>query len=266
MPGLLSAGVLQINILVGTAIASSAAGAVSYLYYADRVYQLPLGLIGIAFGVVLLPDLSRKLRAAGRIPGVCYGKKDSPVAISLDARALQRLLDKSDAGLNTIISLSGGGELSGKQVLVRELQRDPVRGEYLHADLYTVDVTQTVDVSVPIHITGKARGVEFGGGVLDQALRELDLTCLPLAIPTELVVDVSEIDLGQSLHVRDIALPDGVELRSDADLSVVSVVAASKAEEEEAPDEGEEAEEAAEPTAEGAAPAAEGGGEEKSGD
>jgi large subunit ribosomal protein L25 len=207
--------------------------------------------------------VARKLRAAGRIPGVCYGKEDAPVAISLDARALQRLLDKSDAGMNTIISLAGGGSLEGKQVLVRELQRDPVRGEYLHADLYTVDVTKRVDVSVPIHITGKATGVELGGGVLDHALRELELTCLPLAIPKEIVIDVTDVELGQSLHVRDIALPEGVELRSDADLSVVSVVAASKTEEE-LPTEAEEAEEAEAPAGE-AAPA-EGGGEEKSGD
>ncbi len=207
--------------------------------------------------------VARKLRAVGRIPGVCYGKNDSPVSVSLDARDLQRLLEASDAGINTIISLNGGG-LDGKRVLVRELQRDPVRGQYLHADLYTVDVSQTVEVSVPIHITGKATGVEFGGGVLDQALRDLDLTCLPLAIPKEIVLDVSALELGQSVHVRDIELPEGVELRSDGDLSVVSVVAASKTEEEVAPVEGEELEEGAEPTEEGAA--AEDGAEEKSGD
>lgn len=204
--------------------------------------------------------VARKLRAAGRIPGVCYGKNDGPVAISLDAHALRRLLDRSEAGLNTIINLSGGGAIEGKQVLVRELQRDPVRGEYLHADFYTIDVTQKIDVSVPIHITGKAKGADLGG-VLDQALREIEFSCLPLSIPKEIVVDVSELDLGQSLHVRDIALPGGVELRSDGDLSVVSVVAASKTEEA-APVEGEEVEEAAAPSAE--APEAEGG--EKSGD
>jgi len=209
--------------------------------------------------------VARKLRAAGRIPGVCYGKNDAPVAVSLEAHALQRLLAASEAGLNTIISITGGGDLAGKQVLVRELQRDPVRGEYLHADLYTVDVTQTVDVSVPIHITGKAVGVELEGGVLDHSLRELELTCLPLAIPDEIMVDVSTMELGASLHVRDIALPEGVELRSDPDLSVVSIVAASKAEEE-APAEDVEGEEGVEPGEEGAAPAADAGAEEKSGD
>jgi large subunit ribosomal protein L25 len=209
--------------------------------------------------------VARKLRAAGRIPGICYGKHDAPVAVSLETRELQRLLAASEAGLNTIISIAGGGELAGKQVLVRELQRDPVRGEYLHADLYTVDVTQTIDISVPIHITGKAVGVELEGGVLDQALRELELTCLPLAIPDEIMVDVSTMELGATLHVRDIALPAGVELRSDPDLSVISIVAASKAEEE-TPAEDVEGEEGAEPGEEGAAPAADAGAEEKSGD
>ncbi len=212
--------------------------------------------------------VARKLRAAGRIPGIFYGKNVSPVAISLDERDLRRLLDASDAGLNTIIRLAGGGDLSGKQVLIRELQKDPVRGDYLHADLYTVDVTRTVEVSVPIRITGRASGVEFEGGVLDQSLRELDLTCLPLAIPKELVVDVSRMELGESLHVRDIALPEGVELRSDADLSVVSIVAASKAEEE-APveaEEGEEGAEAAEPGDESAVSAPKEGAVEESGD
>ncbi|MGI9592851.1 MAG: 50S ribosomal protein L25 [Myxococcota bacterium] len=211
--------------------------------------------------------VARKLRAVGRIPGVCYGKNEHAVPISLDAHALKRLLDRSEAGMNTIINLSGGGDLAGKQVLVRELQRDPVRGQYLHADLYAVDVKQKVDVSVPIHIEGKPVGVEMGGGVLDHALRELELTCLPLSIPKEIVVDVTELVLGQSLHVRDILLPEGVELRSDGDLSVVSVVAASKAEEEVPVEaEAEEGEEAAAEGAEGAAPSEEPPAEEKSGD
>jgi large subunit ribosomal protein L25 len=176
--------------------------------------------------------VARKLRAAGRIPGVCYGKGEASLPISLDPRALRRLLERSGAGMNTLISLAveGGGAFDGKRVLVRELQKDPVEDRYLHADLFAVDVQQVVEVSVPIHITGRAKGVEFGG-ILDQALRELDLECLPLAIPSEILVDVSELDVGDSLHVSDIALPEGVTLRSDPGLSVVSVVAPAKVEE-----------------------------------
>jgi large subunit ribosomal protein L25 len=214
--------------------------------------------------------VARKLRAAGRIPGVCYGKGEPSVSISLDPHALRRLLERSEAGMNTLINLAveGGGAFDGKMVLIRELQKDPVEGSYLHADLVAVDVQQVVEVSVPIHITGRAQGVELGG-ILDQALRELDLECMPLAIPSEILVDVSDLDVGQSLHVSDIALPEGVTLRSDPGLSVFSVVAPAKVEEvvEEAEVEGEvEGEEAAaEEKKEGAAEAAEEPEEKKSG-
>ncbi len=210
--------------------------------------------------------VARKLRAAGRIPAVCYGKKDAAVPLSVDPKVLRHLLEHSDAGMNTIISLdvAGGGDLQGRMVLLRDLQKDPVRGRFLHADFYTVDLEQKVEVSVPLQLTGKAAGVELGG-ILDQQLREIDLECLPLAIPRLVEVDVSPLMLGDSLHIRDISLPEGVTLRSDPDLSIVSVVAPSKAEEE-APEavEGEEAPEEAAP-AEAAAEEkpAEGGEEEK---
>ncbi len=208
--------------------------------------------------------VARKLRAAGRIPGVCYGKGTSTTPLSVDPTALRKLLDASDTGMNTIISLTGGGDLDGTMVLVKDLQRDPVRGAYLHADFYTVDLQQRVEVSVPIHITGKAIGVE-NGGVLDQALREIALSCLPLSIPKDVVADVTALDMGDSLHIRDITLPEGVELVSDPDLSVISVVAPTKAEEPEVTGE-EGAEEGAEAAPEAEAKKDEGGdaGEEKS--
>ena len=208
--------------------------------------------------------VARKLRAAGRIPGVCYGKGEPSVSISLDPHALRRLLERSEAGMNTLINLAveGGGAFDGKMVLIRELQKDPVEGSYLHADLFAVDVQHVVEVSVPIHITGRAQGVELGG-ILDQALRELDLECLPLAIPSEILVDVSDLDIGQSLHVSDIALPEGVTLRSDPGLSVVSVVAPAKVEEVAEVPEEVEAEEAAAEEKEGAAEAGEGAREKR---
>jgi large subunit ribosomal protein L25 len=198
--------------------------------------------------------VARKLRAAGTIPAVVYGRSTPTVAVTLDPKALRRALTRSESGLNTLFELEveGGGELHGKPVLVRDLQRDPVKGDYLHADLLAVDLRQKIQVAVPIHVAGKARGVEFGG-ILDHSLRELDLLCLPTAIPNEIQVDVSQLDVGQSLHVRDLLLPEGVELRSDPDLSVVSVVLpaaeAAPTPAEAVPAEGE------------AAPAAEGEGE-----
>jgi len=169
--------------------------------------------------------VARKLRAAGRIPGVVYGRSQAAVRISLDPKLLRRVLTRSEAGLNTLFELDveGGGALQGTPVLVRDLQRDPVKGDYLHADLLAVDLQQRLQVAVPVHLIGKASGVEFGG-ILDHSLREIELLCLPTAIPKEIQVDVSSLDVGSSLHVRDLVLPEGVELRSDRDLSVVSVV------------------------------------------
>ena len=203
--------------------------------------------------------MARKLRAAGRIPAVCYSPSAGTTSIALDPHALDRLLRKSSAGMNTLIDLRGAG-LDGKVVLVKELQRDPVLGSLLHADLFAVDVDKAIEVKVPVRIVGTPLGVTFGGGILDFPLREIEVLCLPRAIPEELPIEVGNLQVGDSIHVRDIALPTGVELVSDPELSVVSVVLPSK-EEAETPVEAV-AVEGAEPGAEGAAPAAEGAGEE----
>lgn len=205
---------------------------------------------------------ARKLRAAGRIPAVCYSPGAPTTALQLDPAALDRLLRKSSAGMNTLIDLAGGG-LDGKVVLVKELQRHPVNGAMLHADLFAVDVDKPIEVAVPVRIVGTPLGVTFGGGILDFPLREIHVLCLPRAIPEELPIDVGALQLGDSVHVRDIALPAGVQLMSDPNLSVVSVVA-PKAEEVAAPPADVLAVEGAEAPAEGAAPAA--AGDESEGD
>jgi large subunit ribosomal protein L25 len=164
---------------------------------------------------------NRKLRVAGRIPAVIYGKDRDALSVALDPKALETLLHKSGAGLNTLIDLSVSGRTD--TVLVKELQRHPVYGSYVHVDFFQVDLTQTITVSVPIHFTGKARGVEFGG-ILDHPLREIEVECLPRAIPEFVEVDVSGLEIGQSIHVRDLRLPDGVEVKTDPELPVASVV------------------------------------------
>ncbi len=217
-----------------------------------------------ALGVELRKEhgkgVARKLRAAGRIPAVCYRRNAEPVPVSLDPKELDLLLRNASSGINTLIDLkvTGGGDFDGRQVLVKELQRDPISGAYLHADLYAVDLQQKIHVSVPINLTGTSIGVSLGGGVLDYATRELDVECLPNAIPEEFTIDVSEIEIGQSLHVRDIVVPENVEVLNDPDVTVMSVVAPVAIEEEapaeEEEEEGEEGAVDAEATAEGAAP------------
>jgi large subunit ribosomal protein L25 len=208
--------------------------------------------------------VARKLRARGRIPGVCYGAGVQTRAISLDPKLLEKALRTSSAGVNTLFGVQGGGEFDGKSVLVKELQRDPVAGALLHADFYAVDLTKEIEVAVPLHLTGSAAGL-MNGGIVDHQLREIQIACLPTAIPESFTLDVSALDIGDSLHVRDIVLPAGVTLVSSPDLSVVSVVIPAKAEEEvtaeaaaaeaaAAPAEGEEGAAPAEGEAAAAAP------------
>ena len=188
---------------------------------------------------------NRKLRAAGRIPAVVYGHGNDPVALSLDPVQLERKIRASHAGMNTLFDLTGEGSVSGRTVLVKSLQREPVRGGLVHADLYEISVSENIQVSVPIHLAGEAAGVVMGG-VIEHVLRELEISCLPGSIPDEFVADVSSLEVGDSLHVSDLALPQGVELVTDAALSVVSVILPRATETQEAEEKQEETAEGAE--------------------
>lgn len=199
-------------------------------------------------------SVTRKLRAAGQIPAVLYGRGKAGRCVSVDPGALEAVLRASGSGMNTLIDLQLGGETT--VVLVKELQREPIRGAYLHADLYEVDLQQKIEVSVPLNFVGRAPGVEMGG-ILDHPLREVSLECLPRAIPDSIEVDVSQLELGDSIHVRDLALPEAARMLSDPELPVASVVA-PKAEEEETPATDEELAEGETPAEAGADEADEG--------
>ena len=171
---------------------------------------------------------ARRLRAAGRMPAVVYGRGQESRAVSVDPAALSKLLHASHSGVNTLIDLKLGD--SESVVLVRDIQKDPVSGRWIHADLYLVDLTRAIEVQVPLHLVGKPAGIELGG-ILDHPLREVTVECLPRAIPDSIDVDVSALGVGDSIHVRDLALPEGARILSDPDLAVASVVL-PKAEEE----------------------------------
>ncbi len=191
--------------------------------------------------------VARKLRAAGRIPAVLYGKGRSGESISVDPVLLERLLHTSDSGMNTLIDLSVDGRTS--TVLLKDLQRDPIRGRYLHADFFEVDLAQELQVAVPLNFVGKAKGLEFGG-IVEHPLREVEVACLPQAIPDSIEVDVTELGIGDALHVRDLQAPAGVRVVSDADLAVALVEQPAVAEEPTAEEEAAPVEEGAEPAAE----------------
>ena len=166
---------------------------------------------------------NRRLRQQGLVPGIVYGKGKTALPIAFDVAKFERLLATSHGGVNTIIDLAGAGSVKGKTVIAKELQREAVRGRIIHVDFYEVDLTTKIDVEVPIHLVGTPVGV-VNGGVLDQQLRELELMCLPNAIPDSIEVDVSGLDLGSNLHVRDLVVPAGVDVKSDAELTVATVL------------------------------------------
>ena len=200
---------------------------------------------------------ARKLRAQGLVPAVVYGSGKEALALSLVPGSLESIVKMSDAGLNTLIFLDGDGPAKGKTVLIKELQRDPVRGTLVHADLFEIDMSQRISVMVPVHLDGEPEGVKQGG-LLDHALREIEIECLPNAIPDVIAVNVAGLEVGDSIHVRDLEVAAGIVIRSQEDLSVASVVLPA-AEVEETPaagleGEGEgEGEEAEDGKSEGAA-------------
>jgi len=179
--------------------------------------------IAVALRAEFGKSANRKLRALGRVPAVVYSSKSEPVSMSVDPVLLERKISDSHAGINTLFDLEGESQVAGRTVMVKELQRDPVRGTVLHADFHEIDLTQRLHVSVPIHLEGEAPGVSMGG-VIEHTLREIELSCMPGAIPDEVKADINSLDVGDTLHISDLPLPEGVEPLTDESLSVVSVI------------------------------------------
>lgn len=178
---------------------------------------------------------ARRLRAAGSVPAILYGSGSDPVALAIDGRLLDRVLQE---GANSVFDLKGSGTPKGTLALVKDLQRDPLSRRILHCDLYLIDVEKKVTVTVQVHCEGHALGVELHGGVLDTLIREVEVGCLPLEIPGAFTLDVSGLDIGDGLHASDLVLPETAELLADPDLTIVHVVA-PRVEEEPAEGEGE---------------------------
>lgn len=177
---------------------------------------------------------ARQTRREGRIPGVLYGHGEDSVSLSVDANELHKLVHTISIE-NTIVDLDlGSGE--PYKVLIRELQRHPFRDEFVHIDFFHVAMDEQIQVEVPIILLGTPTGVKNKGGVLDHQLRELEVFCLPGSIPEKIELDVSQLDIGDSIHVSDIQLSD-VEILTDLDRSVVAVLAPTVIEVEEAAEE-----------------------------
>ena len=166
---------------------------------------------------------ARRLRASGRIPAVLYGaEKGKATEIAVDPKALMQIL-RSASGVNTLISLEVPGA-GPTPVLVKDFQLDPVHHKLLHVDFYRVALDKVLRVTVPIQITGEARGVKAEGGILDFVSREVEVECLPGDIPEHIVVDVTELGLHDGVRVRDLPANPKWKAVSEPETLIVHVI------------------------------------------
>lgn len=183
------------------------------------------------------PGKSNHIRREGKIPAVVYGRTSSPKTVAVDRRELQQALDR---GANRLIALTLEGQTTN--VMVKEVQRHPLRGSILHVDFHAVALDEVINVRVPVSVHGE-ESVAAGGGIVQHQLREVEVSCLPGSVPGHLEVDITGLHVGEHVSAGDIVLPAGVSLVSEADEIVVTVVAPRAA--EEAKPEAEEEEPAA---------------------
>lgn len=190
---------------------------------------------------------SRRLRRDGMVPATVYGKDSDPLSVSVNARDLRRILG-TDAGLNAIISLEVGSDTH--TALARELQRHPVRGDIIHLDFVKISLTDRVDAVVFIDFTGDPVGVRDEGGIVETVTTSVNVQAVVTNIPDSIELDISDLNVGDSLKVSDLPDLEGVEYMDDEDLTLATVVlpAAVLADEEEDAEDGEleEGEEGAE--------------------
>ncbi len=181
--------------------------------------------------------VARTLRRNGRIPAVLYGHGRDPQAIDIDQTAVSRLLEQ--IGGETVLIDVAVDNSAPVRAIVREVQRNPVRrSDVIHIDLYAVVADEPIEVDVPVHVTGTAEGVRNHGGVLDHHLHRVTVRCLPANIPERIEIDVTALQVGEAIHVSDIALPDA-EVMHEPTVAVVSVLAARVEEAPAAPAEDE---------------------------
>ena len=170
---------------------------------------------------------SRRLRRSGRIPGTVYGANKEPQSISLSHDDVLHRLDH-EAFYSSILTINFDAE--SQQVVLKDLQRHPYKSEILHIDFLRIDEKQKITMRVPLHFTNEhlCAGVKTGGGVVSRILTELEISCLPKDLPEFIDVDLADVELGDTVHISDIELPEGVEVYAllhggDATAPVASV-------------------------------------------
>jgi large subunit ribosomal protein L25 len=166
--------------------------------------------------------VARKLRAAGRVPGVVYGHAREAQSLSVVARDLDKLLSSISTG-STVVELALGGATT--RTLIREVQRHPFKKVVLHIDFQELVAGEKVTVDLPLVFVGTPEGVRLSGALLEQILHTVAVLVDPASIPNHIDVDVTHLAMGHSLHIRDLKLPEGVEVLSDEDATICAVIA-----------------------------------------
>jgi large subunit ribosomal protein L25 len=186
--------------------------------------------------------VARALRRQGLIPAVLYGPATASIALTISAQDLEKVYEES-GGENVILNLIiENGGTQNKTAMIKEVQTSPLTSQYLHIDFYEISLEKEITVKVQVEPIGKCKGAE-SGGLLQLIRYELDVSCLPGDIPGKIEVDVSDLDIGDSLHVEEIDVGEKVKLVYDSNFTVVTVVAPTVEEEEVVEEELEEAEE-----------------------
>ncbi len=175
---------------------------------------------------------NRKVRTAGEIPAVVYGPGLTPISVQVNAKEFKKAIT-GGAGLNAMITLDVGenGTKKTLHVITYELQRDPLSSNYIHIDFRQVSLTEKIKVKVAIALIGVPTGVKDGGGVLVQAMHEVEIKCNPSIIPDRYAVNVEALDINNSIHVSDLPKIDGVDIVSEGKGLVVTVSPPTKEEE-----------------------------------
>ncbi len=165
---------------------------------------------------------ARRLRAAGKVPVSIYGGGGETIAAIIELKELAAIL-RSDSGQNTIFTIDMIGE-GTNDVIFHDRQIDALKGRLVHADLRRLSKGEKIEVTVAIHLMGEAEGLKEEGAVMNQALREIKVMCEPSKIPEFFEIDVTDLQVGESVHVSDLKVEDGVELHEDPETVVASVV------------------------------------------
>ena len=167
----------------------------------------------------------RKLRAGGRVPAIIYGRQTQPQNLEVGLKEIEDLIHQS-VSETILVDLAVEGEATGQRLaLVQEVQHHPLSGKVLHVDFHQVAENEKVTVTVPVETTGEAAGVKTGGGVLEHVLFKIKIRALPRELPEVITVDVTPLEIGQSIHLGEIPLPAGVEVVGDKKIPVISVAA-----------------------------------------